>query len=459
MSPQRKRKAFGARSFLLSSLAVVASALIILALVHGVTRATLLQSRFRSQSTVVQLVSLKLVEAASGKRRLLPQAFGSGTLVSPGGAILTAFHNVGDPATGRPFEMVLVLMVRHPEEVAVPVCHARPVRAMVDRDADLAVLMCEEDLTSRPVGHKNDYPWSLLREEPVRKGEVLVVMGYEGKSNGYLLEEATRVIGLNPSGMEIRTQVGSGISGGAAFDLQGRLAGVPVLTSRVPSDPSGSSTPLDPSGSSTRSDQGAEGAAKSSGQGASRGSSQEDAKSSGQGAAKSSGLGAARGILRYAGRARALLDEARRKRWDPAGFRLKPLAGSRLSMGGRHALFAAAADPAPSHPGMSRTSFITGRLVCSETGRPIAGGVFIVLHKSAEWGSVDDHTLGSSVATWASSDSSGHFRTISPLARGRRYQVGILAHGRKIVRVRGLLIPSSAGVVYRLGQLRLSRRR
>jgi hypothetical protein len=194
------------------------------------------------------------------------------------------------------------------------------------------------------------------------------------------------------------------MSGGGAFDLKGRVAGVPVLTTGKPT--SGKSSP---------------------------------------------------GVVRRNARVRALLDRARLKRWSPARWRYRPVSrpvevtpvGVGTRGGGR------GGAEREVHPGQQKHSFLSGRMVSSQTGYPVAGGVFVVLKNRARWGRVDNMNFGRNVRTWAVSDAAGYFQTISPLPRGPRYQVGILARGFKPVRVSGLKVPVGAGVVHPLGNLRL----
>lgn len=347
--------------------------------------------------------------------RLAPAAAGSGTLIRPDGTILTSFYNIADAESGRPFDLTLVQMSARPSEVPVPVCYARPVRALTDRQADLALVQCEEDLTGRPLGPRTDYPWSPLRRKEVGPGEILVMMGYTLEHGGALRQEVTRarssgggkgpdIRGPDARGPDIGVNipVSAGMSGGAAFDLKGSVAGVPVLTTGRPTSVSSS-----------------------------------------------------RGVIRRNSRVRALLDRAQRKGWSPARWRYRPVSRPSHRPGGSASPSAVQGSDRAVHPGRQKQSFLSGRMVSSQTGYPVAGGVFVVLKNRARWGRVDNLNFGRNVRTWAVSDAAGYFQTISPLPRGPRYQVGILARGFKPVRVSGLVVPVGAGVVHPLGNLRL----
>jgi len=163
---------------------------------------------------------------------------GSGTVVSPDGFVLTNFHVVGDNDTGRSYEWhgIFVTDPRSPDLEPEFRYWARFVAG--DPRHDLAIVHIVEDAEERPlptgfvfvsmpVGDSN----SLIPGDPI------TVVGYPGISGSTITFTSGIVSGflgedLAAGGKQwIKTdaKLARGNSGGAAFDENGLLVGIPTL--------------------------------------------------------------------------------------------------------------------------------------------------------------------------------------------------------------------------------------
>ena len=163
---------------------------------------------------------------------------GSGTVISPDGFVLTNFHVVGDNDTGRSYEWhgIFVTDPRSPDLEPAFRYWARFVAG--DPRHDLAIVHIVEDAEERPlpasfafvsmpVGDSN----SLIPGDPI------TVVGYPGISGSTITFTSGIVSGflgedLAAGGKQwIKTdaKLARGNSGGAAFDENGLLVGIPTL--------------------------------------------------------------------------------------------------------------------------------------------------------------------------------------------------------------------------------------
>lgn len=163
---------------------------------------------------------------------------GSGTVISPDGFVLTNFHVVGDNDTGRSYEWhgIFVTDPRSPDLEPEFRYWARFVAG--DPRHDLAIVHIVEDAEERPlpagftfvsmpVGDSN----SLIPGDPI------TVVGYPGISGSTITFTSGIVSGflgedLAAGGKQwIKTdaKLARGNSGGAAFDENGLLVGIPTL--------------------------------------------------------------------------------------------------------------------------------------------------------------------------------------------------------------------------------------
>lgn len=206
------------------------------------------------------LAAATLTHAESATVRLLQGnvsnfgGWGSGTIISPNGLILTNGH-VAEPqapgeavAQGGPISpsdsnppYLTVELTEGPSSPAVPAYRAKPVA--VDGYLDLAVVAIYATANGQPVN-----PSSLnLPYLPVgnvanaQLDEPVTVLGYPGVSNSDSISVTSGVLSTfvpDPLGhvkdprfeLETTARVAHGNSGGAAIDDSGNLIGVPSLT-------------------------------------------------------------------------------------------------------------------------------------------------------------------------------------------------------------------------------------
>lgn len=160
---------------------------------------------------------------------------GSGTIVSPGGLVLTARHVAGEQ-TGDEADLV-VAMNLDPTSIARDLFRARVVR--VDEGLDLALLQITSGLYNQPLPAGYRFPACPLGLDGLPNlGDELVTIGFpEAGGTGtrapvMLSRGVVSGFERERSGLRIKTDafVASGSSGGAALDSHYRLVGVPVFT-------------------------------------------------------------------------------------------------------------------------------------------------------------------------------------------------------------------------------------
>ncbi|MFO8151217.1 MAG: serine protease [Trueperaceae bacterium] len=163
---------------------------------------------------------------------------GSGTIVSPDGFVLTNFHVVGDNDTGRAYEWqgIFVTDPRSPDLEPEFRYWARFVAG--DPRQDLAIVHIVEDAEERPL--PADFTFVSMPvgdSNSLIPGDPITVVGYPGISGSTITFTSGIVSGflgedLSAGGKQwIKTdaKLARGNSGGAAFDENGLLVGIPTL--------------------------------------------------------------------------------------------------------------------------------------------------------------------------------------------------------------------------------------
>jgi putative serine protease PepD len=204
------------------------------------------------------LAAATLTRAESATVRLLQGSvdnftgWGSGTIISPSGLILTNGH-VADPqapgeavALGGPVSdtnppYLTVELTEGPSTPAVAAYRARPVA--VDGYLDLAVVAIYATASGQPVDPSTlKLPYLPIGNvNNVQLDEPVTVLGYPGVSNSDSITVTSGVVSTfvpDPLGhvkdprfeLETTARVAHGNSGGAAIDDSGNLIGVPSLT-------------------------------------------------------------------------------------------------------------------------------------------------------------------------------------------------------------------------------------
>lgn len=167
---------------------------------------------------------------------------GSGTIVSPDGYVLTNFHVVGDNDTGRAYEWhgIFVTDPRAPDQAPAFRYWARYVAG--DPRHDLAIVQIVEDADQRPLPTTFAFVSMPVGDSnTLIPGDPITVVGYPGISGATITFTSGIVSGflgedLQAGGKQwIKTdaKLARGNSGGAAFDENGLLVGVPTLRTQT----------------------------------------------------------------------------------------------------------------------------------------------------------------------------------------------------------------------------------
>jgi S1-C subfamily serine protease len=168
--------------------------------------------------------------------KLIPVASGSGTILTPDGAVLTNHHVIWNAKAGKLFDFVAVGLLKAYDQSPELTCVAIPERSLHDRELDLALVKCEHDLQGRPFRARG---WPTL---PVGSSEDLVpgasevfIIGYPGVGGPTINVTRGTVSGFlgkdrGAGRFWIKTDaaIAHGNSGGTAIDESGHLVGIPT---------------------------------------------------------------------------------------------------------------------------------------------------------------------------------------------------------------------------------------
>jgi len=163
---------------------------------------------------------------------------GSGTIISPDGYVLTNFHVVGDLDTGFAHEWHGVYLTdpRAPDQAPAFTYWARFVAG--DPRHDLAIVQIVEDADERALPAGFTFPSMPVGDSnTLIPGDPITVVGYPGISGATITFTSGIISGflgedLTAGGKQwIKTdaKLARGNSGGAAFDENGVLIGIPTL--------------------------------------------------------------------------------------------------------------------------------------------------------------------------------------------------------------------------------------
>ncbi len=181
---------------------------------------------FARMSSTVQVICYKRTRTD----QILPMSFGSGSLISPTGHVLTNYHVVFDAGEQAPFETF---------EIAITFdLHKRPVRrftarlAAYDRALDLAILRLNPTDT---LGHDLPPLRYLNWDASVapKQGQEIHVLGYPASGGETLTVSRGQISGFDRLNeypcFKTDTDIDMGSSGGTVLDTRKRLVGVPVF--------------------------------------------------------------------------------------------------------------------------------------------------------------------------------------------------------------------------------------
>jgi S1-C subfamily serine protease len=349
------------------------------------------------------------------------EASGSGTVLSADGLILTNNHVVQDvESDGAPlYAQLRVAVLRGFDQPPETVCVADPHHALRDRDLDLAIFKCELDADLQPLPKGAlVFPTARMGDSTtVEPGDDVAVIGYPGVGGGTLTYMTGKVSGftsdddLENQGVEepssskrdwIKTdaKIAPGNSGGAAFDDDGTLIGIPSATWTAPQD----------------------------------------------------GVQYTMGLIRPIERARQILEAA--GTYDPTTVtddsdeNWKTL-GHGNGSGASEDLLAAAAQ------GVADGVQVVGRLVSSDARDAVDGATVIVLKPGTSAADVTADNYQKYALASGPSDDAGNFALDHQIAPGT-YDLVILADGyHRLVRQDGVSIDAGATPLFDLGSITL----
>jgi hypothetical protein len=162
--------------------------------------------------------------------QILPMSYGSGSLISPTGHILTNHHVVVDADEQAPFEAF---------EIAITFdLHKRPARrftarlAAYDRSLDLAILRLNPaDALGDALPELKSLDWNA--SVAPKQGQEIQVVGYPASGGETLTVSRGQISGFDRLNgypcFKTDTDIDLGSSGGTVLDARRRLIGVPVF--------------------------------------------------------------------------------------------------------------------------------------------------------------------------------------------------------------------------------------
>jgi S1-C subfamily serine protease len=377
----------------------------------------------------------------------IPVSSGSGSVIDPSGIILTNYHVIYDLATDRPHYLVRVDFTKRGawDKRPTPTCIADPDNAFIDKRNDLALIKCETDAdmsAPRPIPAGKKFPYLKMGTSGgIVPGDDVSIIGYPGIGGETINFTAGKIAGwLGPDGkagkewLKTDAIIAGGNSGGAALDDDGKLIGIPTRIGDL--EMRGGATigqinylrPVDfastlRGASLTKKwdplkDGSAAIASKTSGKSDKSGRYGDDGGGGGGGGG-GSGHSAGKRDPAYKG-----IDVYPDDGVGPSDDGADDAPGPRPGPG---------KGPAPSHGDDGVT--VVGRLMASDTGKPVGGGIVLFIMPGVRVKGLTDSTLPRSVYTKAIADGKGYFETERPLARGASYGVVVLAKGFEPVAV------------------------
>ncbi len=166
-------------------------------------------------------------------------ATGSGSLLSEAGYVLTNFHVVGDPDTGRYHNDEGLVLIgfnwNNPDEA--PDTFYRAEIVMADKDLDLALVRVYAAENGDNLAADTKFPFLPVGDSDTLKiGDPIAIIGFPGLGgdtptftrgtvSGFLLDEH---LNLERGWIKTDAEINPGNSGGMAINTQGELIGVPT---------------------------------------------------------------------------------------------------------------------------------------------------------------------------------------------------------------------------------------
>ncbi|MFZ4814397.1 MAG: trypsin-like peptidase domain-containing protein [Phototrophicaceae bacterium] len=198
---------------------------------HAVVQA---QTGLEAQLNRIQQATVFIYQAENAQDDLFITCVASGTLVSRSGLILTNAHSTL-PNAACPGDTLIIALAVDSNEPPIPVYRAEIVQA--DNGLDLALLQISQDLDGRRLDRNQlSLPFVEVADSSLLQlDETLTVVGYPAiDSQPLRIERATIVSFIaEPLAGEqswIKTSISfpATMSGGAAYNRDGRLVGIPT---------------------------------------------------------------------------------------------------------------------------------------------------------------------------------------------------------------------------------------
>ena len=191
----------------------------------------------------LQEATVLVIQAREVNNALQETCVGSGTLIWPTGLILTNAHIVDRSRICDGDQLLIAISQRLDEP---PVISFRAEIIQADRQRDLALLQIRQNLDGRPLEPRSlNLPYVELGDSTeLQLDQTIFALGFTGigdvsiQGNGQLLRGTLRGLLAEPSGgdrswLKIDVPVAGMMSGGGAYDLSGRLIGIPTSSPLV----------------------------------------------------------------------------------------------------------------------------------------------------------------------------------------------------------------------------------
>ena len=175
------------------------------------------------------LATVQIIVPVDGQRR---SSAGSGSVLTEKGHILTNFHVIGDPDTGRPYNSRGIIYIAVSPSALKGPPEVRYIAELMqeDQSLDLALikiiatqngrdLPADLNLTTMPIGDS----------DTVKIGDELSIIGFPGLGGATVTFTKGSVSGFLTDEGWIKTdaEINPGNSGGAAINRAGQLVGIP----------------------------------------------------------------------------------------------------------------------------------------------------------------------------------------------------------------------------------------
>jgi len=337
-------------------------------------------SKDQRRQIMVRSVFLLALEDQGGE--LTPVSRGSGTILTPDGAILTNHHVVWNDKKNKPYEAVIVGVTEKFDQKPVYRCLTFPKNAVLREELDLALIKCEKDMSGQPWRSLNWPVAEIGSSEELVPGDEVIIIGYPGIGGWTINYTTGKVSGFMSSDGQagrfwIKTDadIASGNSGGSALDEDGRLIGVP--------------------------------------------SAVQFGNNTAQGRV---------GLVRPIELGRDLIDMALGG-WSPGGGEQRP--NNNGGFGGRQ-------DPPPPQAQPGGVT-LTSTVLAADDNAPIASALVIVLKPGVKVKEINKDNIGQKYLTKAITNAQGQFIAEGPIPRGQKFAVIVLADGYEPLAEDGVL--------------------